>query len=150
LASCETHQGELAVEFDANEFAERIAQGTEETFWWHQFVTDSRKRSGLKDKFAIVTGLMGLDSEHHGHAELHPTWVLSAGVEEEGKGGNLDEVWAIFARKWGDEGFCSRMQHYMDLPDQKFTLRLPWRNTTGDPKVLEETKFCGTSNIVKP
>src|SRR5262249_9836295 len=39
-----------------------------------------------------------------------------------------DEEWAIFARRFGDEGFCSDEQHYLDeLQGDKYTFRLKWR-----------------------
>ncbi|MGH8247648.1 MAG: hypothetical protein ACREUU_14610 [Gammaproteobacteria bacterium] len=34
-----------------------------------------------------------------------------------------DEVWAIFVRNWGDEGFCSDKQHLLDR--RMVSIRIP-------------------------
>jgi hypothetical protein len=74
-------------------------------------------------RFAIVTGLMGLDLEHGIHTELHPVFAMAIRVKDDDPN---DEHWAFFVRLYGDEGFCSSQEHYLEfLPDNKFTFRLP-------------------------
>jgi hypothetical protein len=52
-----------------------------------------------------------------------------------------DEEWAIFARRFGDEGFCSDEQHYLDeLQGDKYTFRLKWRPGATALRVTESSK----------
>jgi hypothetical protein len=68
----------------------------------------------IEGRFAIVTGLFGLDCAHSdtdSSTELHPVYAMTILVNDN----PADQLWAIFARNWGDEGFCSTSQHYLDL-----------------------------------
>ena len=56
-------------------------------------------------------------------SELHPVWVLAIHVKDDA----ADDVWAVFVRNWGNEGFCSSAQHEVNWPGDRFTLTLPWR-----------------------
>ena len=111
----------LQLEFDADETIDHF-----HTPWWNDFHSavdsnDASARQRVDGKFAIVTGLVGLDCEHSCGAEVHPVHALAIRVKED----PADEVWAIFVRNWGNEGFCSANQHF--LPLTSFTFRLPWR-----------------------
>ncbi len=79
----------------------------------------------LKDRsFAIVTGLFGLDCAHSVtdfNTELHPVYAMAIMVDDN----PADQLWAIFVRNWGDEGFCSTKPHPLDL--QTYSFRLPWK-----------------------
>jgi hypothetical protein len=87
-------------------------------------------------KHAIVTGLFGLDCAHDCRSELHPVWAMAIRVEEDPS----DEVWAIFVRRWGNEGFCSDKQHYLhDLPNNTYTFRLPWSPGASSGQVVQQT-----------
>jgi hypothetical protein len=37
-----------------------------------------------------------------------------------------DDTWAFFVRNWGDEGYCSEGQHYINYLDNIYMLRIPW------------------------
>ena len=52
---------------------------------------------------------------------MHPVHAMAIRVQDNPS----DEVWAIFVRNWGNEGFCSDGQHF--LPLTSFTFGLPWR-----------------------
>jgi hypothetical protein len=53
-----------------------------------------------------------------------------------------DETWAVFVRRFGNEGFCSDHQHYLDdLLNDTFTFRLPWRPGATDVGVNPSTVF---------
>ena len=98
--------------------------------WWNAFHADVDRHGGKSSdtlaggKFAIVTGLMGLDNGHASMwAEIHPVWCLAMLVDQT----DSDETWAMFARNWGDEGSCSHYQHYLSLSANRYTFRLPWR-----------------------
>jgi len=36
-----------------------------------------------------------------------------------------DDAWSFFARNWGNEGFCSQNQHYIDIDTLSFSLSGP-------------------------
>jgi hypothetical protein len=78
---------------------------------------------GTNGVFAIVTGLMGLDCGHSCQSELHPVYALAMNVQPS----IADDLWVFFVRNWGDEGFCSSDQHYLGLPNDTYTFRLPWK-----------------------
>jgi hypothetical protein len=74
-------------------------------------------------KDAIMMGLFGLDCGHPNCAnELHPVYAMALHVNN-----NLDDdVWAIFVRNWGDEGYCSSGQEEIS-PGQPFTFTFRFR-----------------------
>jgi hypothetical protein len=81
----------------------------------------------INGKFAIVTGLFGLDCAHDCKPELHPVFAMAIRVKDDPS----DEVWELFARRLGDEGFCSNNVHFIgDLPNDTFTFRFPSRGTS--------------------
>jgi hypothetical protein len=52
-----------------------------------------------------------------------------------------DEVWAIFVRNWGNEGYCGTHQEYLPVPPSPFvTFYLPWRGGS-DVAVADGTSF---------
>jgi hypothetical protein len=72
--------------------------------------------------FTIMTGLMGLDMAHNS-PELHPVWALAMNVEPRFQ----DDLWVFFVRNWGNEGECGHNQHFLELPNNRYTVRLPWK-----------------------
>lgn len=129
----------LHVEFHAGETTAHF-----NTPWWKDF----RKSVGIRNlgfgagkkerefvqkfvngKRAVVIGLLNLDCVHKCYTELHPVYAIAINVKTEVRGdGDVDEVWAIFARNWGNEGWCSTNQHYLNLENNsnKLLLTLPW------------------------
>lgn len=94
---------------------------------------------GTSGLYAIVTGLEGLEMCHSGSNELHPAWAMAIRVNDSNPS---DEVWAMFIRRWGDEGFCSGDQHILtDLPNNTYTFRLPWRPGATSVKAVSGTNF---------
>lgn len=75
-----------------------------------------------QDPFAVTVGLYGLDCEHDCRSEFHPVYALAIQLDENPN----SNAWAIFVRNWGDEGFCSSLNHELNLADQKMSLLLPW------------------------
>ncbi|HVS81027.1 MAG TPA: hypothetical protein VHE60_04775 [Pyrinomonadaceae bacterium] len=129
----------LLLEFDSDETVDHF-----KTPWWASFHTavdldgcsgetsipgcpkpkfGSRGHAMIDGKFAIVTGLIGLDCEHECHSESHPVWAIAMNV----KPSDDDDLWAFFVRNWGNEGFCGTSQHFIDFPNNKYTFRLPWK-----------------------
>src|SRR6266436_2012572 len=108
----------LEVEFDSDETIDHF-----NTPWWntlHHTVDNSndaavndalfKEPDGSLGRYAIVTGLIGLEMCHAGDTELHPAWAIAMRVKDDNPS---DEVWAMFIRRWGNEGYCSGDQHYV-------------------------------------
>jgi|SRR5580700_151768 hypothetical protein len=83
--------------------------------YWHDFqenqeheVAESATPSPAP---AVVIGLLGVDTKHGAHAELHPVYGLAV-LYRDGKGA----AWNIFARNWGYEGGCSASPHSLGAP----------------------------------
>ena len=130
----------MKVEFDARETINHF-----KTPWWDKFHTavdhnfsENFQKYAIVQKFAIVTGLIGTDCAHSCATELHPVWAMAIRVQDD----PADETWAIFVRRWGDEGFCGDEQHYLtDLQGDEFVFRLPWRPGATGLGVLPTTVF---------
>jgi hypothetical protein len=107
-------------EFDSRETTNHFA-----TPWWARFrrARTAVKKVMIDGKPSIISGFTSVDCEHHCVSELHPTWVLAIHVKDDPD----DDVWAVFMRNWGNEGFCSSAQHEVSWPRDRFTLALPWR-----------------------
>jgi hypothetical protein len=96
---------DLHVEFDSDE---TIANFTvKEWSDLKQAVDDGDKQlAGLRfDGHTIVTGMFGLDGEHDLKSELHPLYAIATKLAH--FDAPSDEVWLMFVRNRGDEGFCS-------------------------------------------
>jgi hypothetical protein len=105
---------------------------------------DKAIKALIDGKFAIVTGVMGLDCEHTCAAEIHPVWAIAIHVREDPS----DDVWAIFVRSWGNEGMCSEQQHYARLHQNRFVFSLPWRNGAANASVIDsKTTFLSNSSL---
>lgn len=89
----------------------------------------------LNGKRAVVTGALGIDAVHGGgQTEVHP--VHGLGIEiadvqtERNPESDFEETeaqtdWAFFARNWGNEGFCSTEQVYLNGLDHIVVRLLP-------------------------
>lgn len=118
--------GSLHLEFDGSETINNF-----NTPWWKQFRQavddgDINVRRLVNGRRAIAIGMMGLDCVHTCYTELHPVWALAINVESKLSDDKrtMEEVWAIFVRNWGNEGFCGKDQVYLDL--NRVSLILPW------------------------
>jgi hypothetical protein len=119
----------MELEFDSDETIDHFS-----TAWWQQFhqaVDNNSGNSGgapgamVDGHSAIITGLMNLDAEHDAHSELHPVWAIAIRLNKDSEFNANDDAWAFFARNWGNEGFCSQNQHYIDLDSLSFSLPGP-------------------------
>jgi hypothetical protein len=142
----------LEVEFDTDETIDHF-----KTPWWntlHHAVDNSsdaavndalfKEPDGAMGRYAIVTGLVGLEMCHAGDTELHPAWAVAIRVKDDNP---ADEVWAMFVRRNGNEGYCSSNQHYVtDLPNNTYTFRLPWRPGATGVSVGSATTFLSASS----
>jgi hypothetical protein len=142
-AGAVTGADRLHTEFDSDETIDHF-----DSPWWNALhaVADNDPAAGVlvNNQDAIVTGLLGLDCEHGCSAELHPVWAMAIRV----KNVAADETWAMFVRNWGDEGYCSQYQHYLDLEGGRFTFRLPWRPGATGVTMTGDSQFRASSGSI--
>lgn len=122
----------------------------------HRTVCDDARIAALQaavnapkmiDGKTVVTGLFGLDCEHNCKSELHPVYAVASNVHDDPQ----DDVWAMFVRNTGDEGYCS--SHLWDAPFTTYTFRLPWRDGMGSVQALwgiNQSQFEGTDGTSGP
>jgi hypothetical protein len=96
--------------------------------WWDDFQKAVDRSSAeadtlVHDHDAIAIGLLGLDHEHGGIAELHPLYGLAIHAGSTA----TEDVWQVFARNSGNEGMCSHKQHFF----QQNSLSFFFRGTSG-------------------
>jgi hypothetical protein len=118
----ENNTKDIHTEFDSDETIDHFRT----QFWdaFHHAVdgdSTATPESMINNKFGIIIGLMGLDCAHSCGSEIHPVWAMAIHIKDD----PADDIWAMFIRNWGDEGFCGDEQHYLDLSNIVF--RLPWR-----------------------
>jgi len=133
------HEGGIKVEFNAAETVDHF-----HTPWWSSLKKVeidvstgilgspgsllSHVLSMVNGKYAIVTAMFGFDCAHECDSELHPAWAMA--IRAEDKNPN-NEVWAIFVRNWGNEGFCSDHIFTANFPKvgnkRLFKFLIPWR-----------------------
>jgi hypothetical protein len=122
-------KGGITVETHSDETIDHFS-----TPWWvkfHQAVDAGdnyvKAKDMLKNKFAIITGLVGFDCAHGCKAELHPVWAMAIRAEES----SYNEKWATFVITEGDEGFCASQQWLLtptfENGSQVYRFRLPWK-----------------------
>jgi hypothetical protein len=121
-------------EFDARETLLHFS-----TPFWTAFRRGGNlaRRDLIDGKPAIISGFTGVDCEHNCRSELHPVWVLAIHIKDDPD----DDVWAVFMRNWGNEGFCSGSQHEVNWPRERFTLTLPWRGGASAVDLGDTTQF---------
>jgi hypothetical protein len=120
--------GAFECEFDSDETIDHF-----NTAWWNEFHNavdnDNNKAHRMIDnRRAIITGLLGIDSEHNSYAELHPVWALALEVQPPHQGGGTygSSRWAMFIRNWGNEGFCADLDHQVRFYKNRYTFLLPY------------------------
>jgi hypothetical protein len=109
----------------------------------------SAPRALFAGRYAIVIGLLGLDVQHDAHTELHPIYAMALRRTENPILQTVDpkrDCWAIFARNWGNEGFCSNHDH--PLPVDHITLHLPAPvGATAVTEISRDFKSSGTTAV---
>lgn len=139
----EDGQPDIGVEFSSIETLNRADDLPE---WWQGFrdvVLASRRPEPVREyiarenrgepPLAVITGLLGLDCVHKCHSELHPVYGMAIRVRNELDG----ERWAVLARNWGNQGWCSQKQHPLEKADERgieadhLSLFLPYPGASG-------------------
>lgn len=104
----------------------------------------------LFDGQTILTGMFGLDCEHDCKGELHPLYAMAT-ERTNFENDPSDDVWLMFVRNVGDEGYCSHQ--LWQAPFTTYTFRLPWRDNMASVEALwgvNESQFEGTAGTSGP
>ena len=124
--------GHIHTEFDSDETSDHFNTPIWNTFHTAVDVGDDsptgRPAQMINGRLGIIIGLVGLDCEHGCATELHPVYGLAMNVQ--GSDASDDE-WAIFVRNWGNEGYCSQYQHFLDTSRMAFMVPAPSPAATG-------------------
>jgi hypothetical protein len=95
--------------------------------WWEHFhnYVDHNDDQAIGNHFgvrnAIVIGLVGLDTQHEVHSELHPVYAMFVHVQDDA----AQDRWAFFVRNWGNEGGCGSDQEPLPLIGNKLQVLIP-------------------------
>jgi len=104
----------------------------------------------LGGRYAIVTGLFGVDCVHGCYSELHPVYAICVHLG----GDSTSDRWAFIVRNWGNEGYCGTSQHFWRTNSVKVFIPKPGAinaTITGTAKFymdIDPSKGVGTSNQV--
>jgi len=158
-----TYKDGLHAEFDSQETIDNFKDSKE---WWALRSEVQANHSEAESMYAghvIVTGLFGLDGEHDLKPELHPVYALAlehdTTVHGPGQPTNLpgqspapsEDMWLMFVRNQGDEGYCS--SDVWDGYFEDYTFQLPWKDGMTHVEVNSakgKTVFWGTDGTSGP
>jgi hypothetical protein len=125
------NNGRLTCEFNSSETIDHFKSP-----WWMKFHDAVDKGDGpfgdgyrqakalFDGNFAIVTGLIGLDTAHPPATESHPVYAMAIQSHLD----RSEDVWVFFVRNYGDEGYCGKLYSpLVTWPNNQFTFRLPWK-----------------------
>ena len=97
--------------------ANRFELGDLDTPWWADFrdLFESggpfdRARAKLDGAPVTAIGLLGIDTKHGAHSELHPLFAFLARTTKDDE---PRQHWVFLARNRGYEGGCSRDEHFL-------------------------------------
>jgi len=160
-----TYNG-LHAEFDSQETIDNFQLSKQ---WWALRSAVEANVGAAEKKYTghvIVTGMFGLDSEHHLKPELHPVYALALQtdlvktVHSPGHTpalvsplaqGSSEDLWLMFVRNQGNEGFCS--SDVWDGYFEDYTFQLPWKEGMTHVEVngtKGKTSFWGTDGTTGP
>ena len=77
------------MELSSNSIPTTVDYWDDTNTWWddfhHNYVdnNDEAAHGHIDGKFAIIVGLLGLDSQHGVHSELHPVYAMFVHVQDE-------------------------------------------------------------------
>jgi len=121
LTTLTTNSQTLQLEFKAGETIDHF-----HTPWWTALKSyvDAGGGTEIDTDYANVIGVLGLDCQHSCSTEIHP--VMAMAIHDNVRRSPDDDVWAIFVRNWGDEGFCASGE-ILAQNLTSLTFHLPWR-----------------------
>jgi hypothetical protein len=125
--------------------------------------SDEVNHALLDRKFAMVTGLVGIDGVHGGWTEVHPVMSMAIctsgcrfGVPGEFTTPILfgaDQTWAFFLVNYGSGGGCSSSEHHWpglaigDSSRAWYFISLPWH--LGATRVSSTSSVISSHNLLK-
>ena len=127
----------IEIEFDSRETINHFSSRLWTNF--HHMVDNdnSGAQAYINNKTAVVTSLFGFDCGHPScGSEEHPAYAMALNMNDASLS---DDQWAVFARNWGDEGFCSSQLHTLPITDLK--VLIPWVPGATAVTVLPNTHF---------
>ena len=127
----------LHTEFDSDETIDHFI-----TPWWTSFHNAVQNGNDPKiDGHEIIEiGEIGLDCAHSCGSEIHPVLAMAINAQPS----LSDDVWAIFARKSGDEGYCGHVS-IMHPELSTIYLKLPWpKGAAAVVPVVKDSNFQTT------
>lgn len=159
-----TYSG-LHAEFDSQETIDNFQLSKE---WWtlrSEVQSNHSEAEKMYEGHVVVTGMFGLDGEHDLKPELHPVYALAlehepqATVHGPGQPVHIpglspapsEDMWLMFVRNQGDEGYCS--SDVWDGYFEDYTFQLPWKDGMTHLEVNAakgKTVFWGTDGTSGP
>lgn len=141
------NEGLLHLEFKASETIDHFT-----TKWWRDFAelvrNDQDPQSFLRQRRAVVTGLVGLDCVHCYQTELHPVFSFAVNVTSDDEEAENLEHWVLFVRRVGTEGECATKATLLEHEDHsrvtRLVLKLPWREGMKSAFPFEGSNLRGT------
>jgi hypothetical protein len=149
------HDYYLETEFDSDETVDHFGSK-----WWNNF-HDAVDKGGsasedngsaiapasqmINNKQVIVTGLIGLDSEHGAYTELHPVYTMAIHLSADAH----SDQWAFFARNWGDEGYCSDGSMIENWYSSTVSIFIPEPSPSNDYSFVAEDIHANKSLAVR-
>jgi hypothetical protein len=118
------------IEFNADEVVNAFEHG-----WWQQFKKGSRS---VDHRPSVVLGQLGLDCDHACGTELHPAYAMAINTAASN--------WSLFARNWGNEGFCSSHDHQLASTGNQLRVTIPWATGASDVTITS-SEFYATAGI---
>jgi hypothetical protein len=122
----------VEIEFDAGE---TVDYWDDTHTWWedfHKAVDSTDGKTGgpagsmIDGHEVIIIGLLGLDTQHTVHSELHPVYAMFVRIPQQLA---TQDRWAFFVRNWGNEGGCGSDQE--PLRQNTIQVRIPHARGTG-------------------
>jgi len=137
-ATYTTNSSRLQLEFNAHETIDHFRSP-----WWEAFhaAVDDGRGTVVDTDYAIVIGLLGLDCDHSCSTEIHPVYAMA--IHDAIRRAPDDDVWAIFVRNGGDEGFCASGENTVSLTSISF--KIPWRSPQATSVIVKPHQFRRTA-----
>ena len=140
-----TNGNTLHLEFDSDETTDHF-----DTPWWKKFSDAIHQGKDAADGMvsgheAVVTGQVALDTVHTITTESHPVYAMAIKetIPTIRQYDATDEGWAIFARNWGNEGYCSQ-EDWQLQNHPTMSVLIPWMpEATGVEVINSETLLRG-------
>lgn len=129
--------GKVSIEIEFSP-SETVNHWDDTHTWWdafhHHFVDTNQGEASklIKDKNAIVIGMLGLDLAHPDHqSEFHPVYAMFINLPPS----PTEDKWAFFVRNWGNEGFCGPN----DVPIGEKSIQVRLKKPPGSPGFILNT-----------